>query len=821
MEKNSVSSNIEKLMQAMTLEEKASLCSGKNFWATQDIDRLGIPSIIMSDGSHGLRRQVDLLDPFGIRDSIKSTCYPTASTVACSFDKELLYLMGDYIGRECQTEHVSVLLGPGVNIKRSPLCGRNYEYYSEDPYLTGELASAFVQGIQSNHVGACLRHFVANNQEKNRMTLDTIIDERTLREIYLSAFEKVVKTSDPWSVLGSYNLVNGEYVCESQYLLKDILRVEWGFEGIIITDWGAINDRVKGLIAGTDIEMPSSGGKNDKKIMTAIRKRYLEEHILDETVTRILKSYELLFFNNCYDTYIEKDHHQIARHIACESMVLLKNEDNILPLSKDNKIAIIGEYAKKPRCQGIGSSHVKPTRLDKAYDQIVHITGTSNVKYAKGYDVNNHLSDSKLFEEAIEVARASDIALLFVGIPDSYESEGIDREDMALPESHNKLILEVRKVNKNIIIILFNGSPVEMPWVNQVKAIVESYLSGQGGGYAVAKLLYGDINPCGKLAETFPLRLKDCPTYNNFSKSTQQVQYREGIYIGYRYYDTACVDVLYPFGYGLSYTTFEYDHLTISRQKMEDTDSLTVKFTVTNTGSLEGKEIAQIYVRDRISSIFRPEKELKAFHKVSLLPNETKEVIITLRKRDFAYYNVELKDWCVESGIFDILIGASSRDIRLQASVEVNSASHYNEEKNQLKELLPSYYAKDDSIKRISVAEFTSLYGHPIKDVDESHFTMNSRLIDVKNSLGKYMVAVIAWFYERQINQTITDKHINKIMQIVLWGMPIRGLVNVSQGRFSEETGEFLVAIANRKKRFIKGLQFLKSLCVIKKMWGK
>ncbi|QUI23525.1 glycoside hydrolase family 3 C-terminal domain-containing protein [Vallitalea pronyensis] len=820
MEKGSVSSNIEKLIQAMTLEEKASLCSGKNYWETQNIDRLGIPSIMMSDGSHGLRKQKNLLDPLGFTESVKSTCYPTASTVACSFDKELLYLMGDYIGRECQTEHVSVLLGPGVNIKRSPLCGRNYEYYSEDPYLTGELASAFVQGLQSHHVGACLNHFVANNQEKNRMTLDTILDERTLREIYLSAFEHIVKTAKPWSILGAFNRVNGEFMCENQYLLKDILRNEWGFEGIVISDWGAINDRVKGLMAGADIEMPSSCGKNNKKIVMAVKKKNLKEDVLDKTVKRILKGYDALSIHQ-ETAYDRQEHHHIARHIACESLVLLKNKDHILPLSKTCQVAIIGEYALKPMYQGLGSSRINPTRIDNAYEQIVKITGTTTVTYAKGYHTHDHLLDPQLIHEATDLARKSDIALLFIGTPESCQSEGIDRKDMALPEPHRQLILEISQVNTNIVVILMNGGPVEMPWVDRVKAILACYLPGQGGGYAIANILYGDINPSGKLTETFPLRLKDNPTYRNFPKYKQQVQYREGIYVGYRYYDTASIDVLYPFGHGLSYTTFVYTDLRLSQQKIKDTEGLTVTFKVTNTGLVEGKEVVQLYIKDRVSSIFRPEKELKGFHKMSLLPNQTKEVVMTLHKRDFAYYNVEMKDWCVESGIFDILVGASSRDLRLQASLEIQSTSQYNEEKNQIKELLPSYYAQDDSMNRVSAAEFKLLYGHPIKDTIETPFTMNSRLIDIKNNLGKYMVSFIVKMYENHIEHTIKDEMTSEMMQNMLWETPIRCLVNLSQGLFTDEIGEFIVAIANKKKRLIKGIKFFRSLLMIKKIHGR
>lgn len=822
MERRSIDGRIEKLIQAMTLEEKASLCSGKNFYETQDIDRLGVHSMIMSDGSHGLRRQMDLVDPLGIRESMRATCYPTASTVACSFDRKLLYMMGDYIGRECRHEQVSVLLGPGVNIKRSPLCGRNYEYYSEDPYLTGELASAFVTGVQQHQVGTCLGNFVANNQEKNRMTLDTIIDERALREIYLAAFEKIVKTASPWGIMCSYNLVNGEYVGEHNHLLQDILRREWGYEGLIVSDWGAINDRLKALIAGLDLEMPSSNGRNDKRLVTAIRKKYLESDILDQTVYRVLASYMKL--DRTYKeepTYIKEEHHKIARQIACESIVLLKNEDNILPLSVQQRVGIIGAFAKYPKYQGTGCSKVNPTMLDSPYEEIVAITGRKQVSYAPGYDLETFQMNHQQLEEAIEVATVSDVVLLFVGLPPQSESESIDREHMQLPKSHNRLIAEVRRANKHIVVILNNGSPVEMPWIQRIKGIVEPYLAGQGGGYAIAQLLYGQINPSGKLAETFPKRLQDNAAYKNFGGDMSQVQYRESIFVGYRYYDRASKEVLFPFGHGLSYTTYHYHDMTLSTTSITDLEVLRVSCKVTNTGTRRGKEIIQIYVRDSQSSIFRPDKELKGFCKVQLQAGETQEVSVLLDKRSFAYYNKECGEWIVESGDFEILIGASSRDIRLQKSVYVQSTSTYNEDKNRLKELLPSYYSHDDSMKHISKAEFISLYDGHIHKINNDLFTMNSRLIDVKNSLGKYMVRIIARIYERQIRATIADTNTSKMVKNILWEMPIRGLVNISQGHFSEETGEFLVAIANRKKRLIKGLKFIRSLCIIKRMWRK
>ncbi len=662
--------DIKKLISQMTLEEKASLCSGKDAWHTKSIERLGIPSIRMSDGPHGLRKADELFDK-----SIPATCFPTAVTLASSWDRELLERVGKAIGEECQAENVQILLGPGVNIKRSPLCGRNFEYYSEDPFLSSEMAKHFIKGVQSEGVGTSIKHFAANNQEHRRLTVDAIVDERTLREIYLASFEKAVKEAKPWTVMCSYNKVNGTYASENEFLLTQILRNEWGFEGFVVSDWGAVNDRVLGLSAGLDLQMPYDGGHGDKKIIEAVRSGKLPEEILDRAVERILKIVFRAIENKKEKaTYDKEAHHKLAREVARECFVLLKNEDNILPLKKEGTIALIGAFAKKPRFQGGGSSHVNPTRVDDAVEEITKIVeGKANILYSEGYNLDSDIPDEKLIEEAKEVAKRANVVVIFAGLPERYESEGYDRPHMKMPESHNKLIEEIAQINHNLVVVLSNGSPIEMPWIEKPKAILETYLGGQAWGGAVADVLFGVANPSGKLAETFPKKLSDNPSYLFFPGEKDRAEYREGIFVGYRYYDKKEMEVLFPFGYGLSYTTFEYSDLKLDKKELTDQEILKVKIKVKNTGKVKGKEIVQLYVRDIKSSVIRPEKELKGFVKVELEPGEEKEVEFELDKRAFAYFNMDIKDWYVETGEFEILIGKSSRDIVLKDTIYVKS----------------------------------------------------------------------------------------------------------------------------------------------------
>lgn len=668
--------NIKELIKQMSLEEKASLCSGLNFWNTKPIERLNIPSIMMTDGPHGLRKQSEGADHLGINESVEATCFPTASALACSFDRDLVKEIGIAIGEECQSENVSIVLGPGANIKRSPLCGRNFEYYSEDPYLSSEMAKNQIQGTQSQGIGTSLKHFAANNQEHRRMTIDTIVDERTLREIYLASFETAVKEAQPWTVMCAYNKLNGEYCSENYRLLTEILRNEWGFEGFVVSDWGAVNDRDKGLSSGLELQMPADGGMGDNLIVEAVKRNRLSEGVLDEAVERILNIIFKAVENKGENViYSKEKHHELARKIAGECMVLLKNEEKILPLKKEENIAVIGELATKVRYQGGGSSHINPTKVDNAYEEIVNFAGPENVRYARGYDLSIDDTIYDLAEEAKKLAIEADKVILFIGLPERYESEGFDRTHLNIPKNQYNLVKTLKSVNENIVVILSNGSPIEMPFVSDVKAILEAYLTGQASGKAICDLLYGEVNPSGKLAETFPLKLSDNPSYLNFPGEVDKVEYKEGIFVGYRYYDKKAMDVLFPFGYGLSYTNFEYSNLKISKNEIDDTEKVTVSVNIKNIGDVFGKEIVQLYIRDKESSVTRPEKELKGFEKIGLEPGEEKEVTFILNKRSFAYYNVDLGDWHVESGEFEILIGKSSREIVLKEVITVNTTS--------------------------------------------------------------------------------------------------------------------------------------------------
>ena len=662
--------DLKKIVSEMTLEEKAGMCSGLDFWHLKEVEHLGIPKVMVSDGPHGLRKQDEKGDHLGINDSIKAVCFPPAVLSACSFDRGLMEEMGKAIGREAQANDVSVVLGPAVNIKRSPLCGRNFEYYSEDPYLAGEIAAAFVKGVQSQHVGTSIKHFAANNQEYRRMSSSSEVDERTLREIYFPAFETAVKKAQPYTFMCSYNQINGTFASENKWLLTDVLRGEWGFKGYVMSDWGAVNDRVKGLEAGLELEMPASGGDNDAMIVKAVKDGVLEEKILDQAVERILRIiFEYADHRKPQEFTMEKDHEE-AQHIAEESMVLLKNENHILPLKTSEKAAFIGGFARNPRFQGGGSSHINCFKTTNVLDSV---PCDAQVVYAEGFPADRDFYDKALADEAVKAAAEADKAVIFAGLPESFESEGYDRSHMRLPECQNRLITEILKVQPNTVIVLHNGSPVEMPWLGEIKGLLETYLGGQAGGAAAANILYGKINPSGKLAETMPLKLSDNPSYLNFGGG-EKVEYREGIFVGYRYYDTKEMDVVFPFGYGLSYTTFAYSNLKLSMENPTEKDTVMVSADVTNTGKSAGKEVVQLYIRDLTGSAIRPEKELKGFEKVFLEPGETKTVTMELNKRSFAWYNTELHDWFAASGDYEILVGASSRDIRLTETLHLNSS---------------------------------------------------------------------------------------------------------------------------------------------------
>ncbi|MCR8846404.1 glycoside hydrolase family 3 C-terminal domain-containing protein [Paenibacillus sp. SC116] len=744
--------NLKDIISQMTIEEKASLCSGKDFWRTKDIERLGIPSIMLADGPHGLRKQEEGVDHLGIYDSVPATCFPSAAGVASSWDKELVEKMGVALGEESQALNVDVLLGPGVNIKRSPLCGRNFEYFSEDPYLSTQMATSHIKGVQSQGVGTSIKHFAANNQEHRRMSTDAIVDERTLREIYLASFETAVKEGQPWTVMCAYNKVNGEYASEHPYLLTEILRDEWGYEGFVVSDWGAVDDRAAGLASGLELEMPSTNGIGAKKIMDAISNGQLSEETLDLAVERYLTIvYKAVDNDKANASFDAEAHHQLAREVASESMVLLKNEASILPLKKAGSLAVIGEFAHNPRYQGGGSSHINPTKVDNILEQVKHVSGQeTKVTYAKGYQLENDVIDERLIEEASIVAAEADTAVLFVGLPDRYESEGYDRKHLRLPDNHIKLIEAVAEVQPNIVVVLSNGSPVVMPWIDKVKAVLEGYLGGQALGGAIADLLFGDVNPSGKLAETFPKELHHNPSYLNFPGEGDRVEYKEGVFVGYRHYDALQIEPLFPFGYGLSYTTYEYSNLVLDQGSIQDTDTLTVKVNVKNTGEVAGKEIVQLYVHDKVSTVNRPEKELKGFTKVELQPGEEKVVSFTLNKRSFAYYNVELKDWHVEEGEFEILIGKSSRDIVLRDTVYVKSSITIRKQvtRNTLLGDLLADPVLAPILKEMLVQANRSGLAGIMEDSDDEASQMRAEML-------KYM--------------------------------PLRGIVNFSQGSFSEE----------------------------------
>ena len=661
---------IRELVSKMTLEEKAAMCSGADFWHTEAVERLGIPASMVSDGPHGLRKQDDKADHLGVNESIKAVCFPAGCGTAASFNRELLKEMGEALGNECQAEGVSVILGPAVNIKRSPLCGRNFEYYSEDPCLATEIAGALIHGVQSKNVGTSIKHFLANNQETRRLSSDSRVDERTLHEIYLAAFEGAVTREKPWTVMCSYNRINGTYAAENHKYLTEVLRDQWKFDGYVMSDWGAVNNRVADLKAGLDLEMPASGGTNDELIVRAVQSGALEESVVDTAVERILNIVFRYEEHRDKTAVFDRDKdHELARKVAQETIVLLKNE-GVLPLEEKKQIAFIGKYVKKPRYQGGGSSHINSHKVTAAWDVIKDMP---NISYAQGFVDDKDQTDEALLEDAVQTAAKADVAVIFAGLPDSFESEGYDRTHMRMPDCQNELIAKVAAVQPNTIVVLHNGSPVEMPWADQVKGIVEAYLGGQAVGGAVCDILFGKVNPSGRLPETFPKKLEDNPSYLSYIGEGDMVEYREGIFVGYRYYDKKKMDVLFPFGYGLSYTAFDYSNLRVDKKKFKDTDTVTVTVDVTNTGKMAGKEVVQLYVADKESTVIRPEKELRDFAKVELMPGETKTVSFTLGKRAFAYYNTTIHDWHVETGEFAIQIGRSSRDIVLQETVTVES----------------------------------------------------------------------------------------------------------------------------------------------------
>ncbi|RNE96338.1 beta-glucosidase [Trypanosoma conorhini] len=663
--------NADTLLRKLTLEEKAKLSTGADFWHTFAVERLGVQPLLLTDGPHGLRKSVEVQEGESFLRGVPATCFPTAVGLGATWNRELVSEMGRALAAECHAEKVAVLLGPGANIKRSPLCGRNFEYISEDPFLSSRIAAAFIKGVQNGGVGTSMKHFAANNQETNRGTCsNSVVDERTLREIYLASFEYAVKEAKPWTVMCSYNHLNGVYASQNEWLLNKVLREDWGFEGLVVSDWGAVDDRVAALRAGLDLEMPSCHGLTTAKVLSAIKSGELDEKVLDTSVKRILelnaKSQRTMVANATFD---RDAHHTLARHVAHEAMVLLKNEGGLLPLRRGAaRVAVIGEFAKSPRFQGAGSSLVNATRTECAWDAMCELVGEKHLTFSSGYEAMKEEVCMGLLDDAVTAAQKADVAVLFVGL--LRELEAADREDLHLPESHARLIESVAKVQRNVVVVLHNGAPVDMPWIERVPAVLEAYLAGQAGGGAVSDILFGVCCPSGKLAETFAKRVCDTPPFP-FYPSKKDAEYREGILVGYRYYDTKGIEPLFPFGHGLSYTEFQYSDLVVeARQGAPHDVSVSVALTVKNTGKVAGKEVVQLYVHDPHAEVVRPAKELKEFAKLALQPDESMRVTFELDRRSFSYYDVEKKQWRMHSRTYTILVGSSSRDIRLQAQVQ-------------------------------------------------------------------------------------------------------------------------------------------------------
>ena len=661
---------ISELISKMTLDEKASLCTGAGPWSTAPILRLGIPPLFVSDGPHGLRFPMN--NEAITSQSYPATCFPTASCTASTWNTDLLQSIGQAIGEEAAALGIGVVLGPAVNMKRSPLCGRNFEYFSEDPFLAGMLSASLIDGIQSKGVGTSIKHFAANNQEFQRFSINAVVDERSLHEIYLLAFEIAIRKAQPWTVMCAYNQLNGEYCSKHHPLLTDILRDQWGFEGFVMSDWGAVHDRVASLKSGLELEMPGPKDRRVREVILAVQEGELDEPILDEAVRRLLTIILRAAKTQKGDEIDFDAHHALARDAAAEGFVLLKN-NGILPFKEPKNLALIGHAARKAHFQGGGSSHINPTRVDHPYDSI--IKQGDEIQYAQGYTEVDEFNQS-LIDEAVGIAQSADVALMYIGLPPSKESEGYDRPDMELTLQQIALIKAVTAVQKNTIVVLNTGSPVVVgDWIDGTAALVQGWMMGQAGADALTDILYGKITPSGKLAETFPRHLSDTPAYTNWPGENGEVRYGEGLFIGYRYYDFRKQAVQYPFGFGLSYTSFEYDHAQLSSSNIKDTDELVVSVDVTNTGEMAGKEIVQVYVHDRQSSMVRPPKELKGFSKVNLEPGETKTVQIKLEFRSFAFYHPGYHQWICEDGDFDIIIASSAEDVRSVLPVHVTSTA--------------------------------------------------------------------------------------------------------------------------------------------------
>jgi len=794
--------DIKTILNSLTLEEKASLASGQNFWTTKSIKEKGVPSVTMTDGPHGLRKELGLDNEKGSLNIMKgselATCFPPAVTVASSWDRVLVGEMASAIAEEAKHYNVSTVLGPGTNIKRSPLCGRNFEYFSEDPYLAGQMSLNYVGGMQREGVGVSLKHFCANNEEFCRMSIDSRIDERALREIYLPAFETTVKGAHPQQIMCSYNRLNGEYLSENKRLLTDILRKEWGFDGMVVSDWGAVNERVKGVKAGLDLQMPGNKGMNDREIVKAVNDGTLTMEELDETTYRVIR-----YVFDCVEKRKDGDrnvdfeaNYNLAKKIGEKSAVLLKNEDNILPLAPTENVALIGKLAKESRYQGSGSSRI-------CCQKLVNILDTFKAKnpkytYCEGYTLSGDGYNQKLIDKAVAVAKNADKVVLVIGLTDIYESEGFDRTHLDIPCGHTALLDALFEVNKNIVVVLEGGAPIITPWANKVKAILNTYLQGEAVGDSTYALLYGEVNPCGKLAETFPLALDDVLAQKYFPMGPRTVEYRESIFVGYRYFDKAEKEVAYPFGYGLSYTTFEYSNLSVSESYTEG-QKLKITFDITNTGKVDGEEIAQVYVGQNNPQVFKAVKELKGFEKVLVKAGKTKKVTVVLDTRAFAFYNTAIADWTVLEGDYNIMVGASSRDIHLQKTIKVTSLTP-DTPLPEYSEKVKNVYDNLNKIEDIDKQTFEELYGEKLPEntpykVGEFHINSTLGELDI-TPLGKFINRIA-----KVIAKFVAGDSANAAMIInSVKSMPLRALSGFSGGIFSTYSVKGLVKVFNKEK---------------------
>lgn len=757
------------VLASLPLEQKVKILSGRGFWHIERVAELELEPIMVADGPHGLRQQELSDDHLGIAASVPSTCFPTAATLGATWDEALLAEVGEAIGDEARWQGVAVVLGPGLNLKRHPAGGRNFEYYSEDPFLSGKLSAALVRGIQSKGIGACLKHYAVNNQESHRLVVDVVVDERTLRELYLTGFEIAVRESAPWTVMCAYNLVNGVYCSEHTELLTGILRDEWGFTGLVMTDWGATNDRAAGIAAGLDLEMPGSKGAFDREVIAAIERGALSEEAVDACVTRVLDLLRLGQPDGSVHDPAYERHHDLARRVAAEGSVLLTN-DGVLPLRGSDTIAVIGAFAEVPRYQGAGSSQVTPRRLDTALDALrARIDHSTSLRFAPGYDACTGNTSDRLVSEAVEATTGADVAIVFAGLPAAFESEGFDRDGIDLPSGHVRVIEAVAAANPRTVVVLSNGGPVQLPWAGRVAAVLETYLGGEAGGSAAVDVLFGDAEPGGRLAESFPEHVAQLPADRNFPGSARQVQYREGLYVGYRFHDSAGVPAAFPFGHGLSYTTFEWSEVEVA---VDGTD-VDVRLTVRNTGERAGSEVVQVYVRDVEASVYRPDKELKGFAKVHLRPRETTDVVVHLDRRAFSVWDTSAHDWLVEAGDFEILVGASSVDIRSLATITVDSVDKLSPAPD------PKAFVADDET-------FAAMCARPIpQPVPTRPFTRNSTLGEIEETiLGRQIGRLImsAGRKRAAVEFPDADDATLKMIEAAVCEGPARALVTMSGG---------------------------------------